>query len=57
MYNPDTELLFPMRVVPFLKTVRGEEWANLIGHLQDGTCTSVERYAFVLMMVRMGGVR
>ena len=55
MYNPDTELLFPLRVIPFLQAVRGEEWSNLIDRLRDGKTTPVERYAFVLMMVRMGG--
>ena len=55
MYNPDTELLFPQRVIPFLKAVRGADWANLIDRLQDEQCTPTEKYAFVLMMVRMGG--
>ena len=55
MYNPDTELLFPLRVIPSLKSTRGEEWAALIDKLHSGDCTRIEKYAFVLMMVRMGG--
>jgi len=55
MYNPDTELLFPMRVIPQLKSLRGEEWADLIEKLNSDECTRIEKYAFVLMMVRIGG--
>lgn len=55
MYNPDTELLFPLRVIPLLKSLRGEEWAALVDKLHSGDCTRTEKYAFVLMMVRMGG--
>ena len=55
MYNPDTELLFPMRVIPLLKTLRGEEWAALVEKLHTGECTRPEKLAFVLMMVRMSG--
>jgi hypothetical protein len=55
MYNPDTDLLFPLRVIPQLKTMRGEEWSKVIERFQAGDFTRVEKYAFVLMMVRMGG--
>jgi hypothetical protein len=55
MYNPDTELLFPMRVIPLLRTLRGEDWAALIDRLHSGDRTRSELYAFVLMMVRMSG--
>jgi hypothetical protein len=55
MYNPDTELLFPLRVIPSLKAVRGEEWAALVEKVHSGDCTRIEMYAFVLMMVRLGG--
>jgi hypothetical protein len=55
MYNPDTELLFPMRVIPLLKSLRGEEWASLVEMQQSNDCTRLEKYAFVLMMVRMSG--
>lgn len=55
MYNPDTDLLFPLRVIPQLKTVRGEEWAEFIERYQAGEFSRQEKVAFVLMMVRMGG--
>jgi radical SAM superfamily enzyme len=55
MYNPDTEILFPMRVIPYLKTMRGEEWSQFVDRLSSPECSKAERFAFVLMMVRLGG--
>jgi hypothetical protein len=56
MYNPDTELLFPLRVIPHLRASRsGETWTALIDKLGSKECTRVERLAFVMIMVRMGG--
>jgi hypothetical protein len=55
MYNPDTEVLFPLRVLPALRTLHGEEWRNLVDHLQSGSALPVEKYAVVLMMVRICG--
>jgi hypothetical protein len=55
MYNPDTEVLFPERVIPSLRSLHGEEWSRLIDHLQSTSADPAERHAFVLMMVRMCG--
>jgi hypothetical protein len=56
MYNPDTELLFPLRVIPHLRASRpGEAWNKLIEHLSSPDCPRAERLAFVLMIVRLGG--
>lgn len=44
-----------MRVIPLLKTLRGEEWAALVEMQQSSDCTWLEKYAFVLMMVRISG--
>lgn len=55
MYNQDTEVLFPSRVIPTLRTLHHEEWRQLIDRVDSKECTPVERYAFVLMMVRMCG--
>jgi hypothetical protein len=56
MYNPDTELLFPLRVIPQLKSSRsGEDWASLVDRFGAGETSRVEKLAFVLMMVRLGG--
>jgi len=55
MYNADTELLFPLRVVSSLRGMRGEEWNRLVDHIESTDCTKSEQYAFVLMMVRLNG--
>jgi hypothetical protein len=55
MYNSDTEVLFPSRVIPQLRPLHGEEWRALIDRLRSAESTPTERYAFVLMMVRMCG--
>jgi hypothetical protein len=55
MYNPDTEVLFPLRVLPMLRTLHGDQWSSLVDRIHSAECPSIERYAFVLMMVRMCG--
>ena len=55
MYNNDTELLFPSRVIPTLRTLRGEGWRNLVDQLESQSLEGVEHAAFTMMMVRMGG--
>ena len=55
MYNSDTELLFPSRVIPGLRTLRNDKWAELIDLVSDKNPNAVEYMAFVLMMVRLGG--
>lgn len=55
MYNPDTELLFPPRVIPALRNLRGEVWRALIDELLAAGETSPDRLGFVLMMARECG--
>src|SRR5512146_3423457 len=55
MYNSDTEVLFPSRIIPQLQSLHGEEWHRLVDHIRSAESTPAERYAFVLMMVRMCG--
>jgi hypothetical protein len=55
MLNTDTELLFPMRVIPFLVDLRGEDFQELVRSLSNGERTQNEIIAFSLMMVRMAG--
>ncbi|NUM49351.1 MAG: hypothetical protein HUU38_32020 [Anaerolineales bacterium] len=53
--NLDTELLFPSRVIPALRDLRGETWHTLIEHVDEHPPTSPEKKTFVLMMVKLGG--
>jgi hypothetical protein len=55
MYNSDTEVLFPSRIIPQLQPLHGEEWGRLVDHICSAESLPAERYAFVLMMVRMCG--
>jgi len=55
MYNADTELLYPMRVTPYLKNVRDEKWNILIEHMLSKECSTQEHLAFTLMMVKLDG--
>jgi len=55
MYNEDTDLLFPLRVIPSLKELRGIEWGNLIETVNFAEQIDERSLAFVLLMVRMGG--
>ena len=55
MYNPDTEVFFPLRVVPQLRGLRGEAWNQLVDQIQSGEASLTQKGAFVLMMVRIGG--
>ena len=55
MFNPDTELLFPLRVIPLLGRIRGEKWRTLISRMNSSNAKYSEKLAFVLMMARLDG--
>jgi hypothetical protein len=51
----DTDFLFPPRIIPYLRDLRGEEWMGLVDRSGDVPADDLERLAFVLMMVRLAG--
>ena len=53
MYNPDTDLLFPPRILPALRDLRGTIWQELVTNVIAAGPESLEQIAFVLMMARM----
>ena len=55
MYNSDTELLFPTRVVASLTGQRADAWQALVEKVSGPEGTRLEQTAIVLMMVRLGG--
>ncbi len=55
MLNTDTELLFPIRVIPSLRELRGDPWLALIDRLSATGADEIDQVAFSLMMVRLGG--
>lgn len=54
IYNKDTELIFPTRVISTLKGLKGEIWDSLINEVDIMTINSNEKRAFVLMMAKIG---
>ena len=53
MPNPDTSLLFPPRVIPFLRDERGEAWRDLVVGVERSAADSPDRAGFILMMARL----
>lgn len=55
MFNTDTELLFPLRVIPSLGDLRGTEWQELIDHLSGDDAGQDEKIAFTALVVKLAG--
>ena len=55
MYNPDTELLFPQRVIPDLRDLRDGQWADFVDLISEQDPASEGRMAFELLMIRLCG--
>jgi hypothetical protein len=55
MYNNDTELLFPSRVIKDLAGLRGPEWDDLVNRVKNLAEDSADHLAFVLMMTKLDG--
>lgn len=52
-FDSRTELLFPPRLIPDLKDLRGEEWSELIEQVASLPETHPDTLAFCLMMIRL----
>ncbi len=55
MGHEDTELLFPPRLIPVLRDLRGDAWRELVDKIFQQEKNSLDRLAFVLMMSRLDG--
>ena len=55
MYNDDTELIFPSRVMEALEDLRGEEWEALVSRVRALPEEDEEHLAFVLLMAGLNG--
>jgi hypothetical protein len=55
MYNSDTELLFPPRIIPALRSLRGPAWKKMVEQAEKSGDSSPEKIGFVLLMVRING--
>ena len=55
MYQNDTEMLFPPRVIPALRTLRGVCWQELADRASQACEGHIDELAFSLMMIRLDG--
>lgn len=53
MYGKDTDIIFPLRVLPHLRGLRAEPWALLVDRVRVAPEASIEALAFTLLMVRL----
>lgn len=51
----ENALFFPRHIIPSLRGLRGEQWANLVDHVAKLPDTHEDVLAFMLMMVRLDG--
>ena len=51
----NTDFLFPPRVIPELRNLRGDDWEIIVDSIVDVPSDNIKRLAFVLMMVRLAG--
>jgi hypothetical protein len=54
MVYTKAELLFPARLIPILRDLRGEKWVQLVDRVSDLHDTHPDTLAFVLMMIKLG---
>jgi hypothetical protein len=52
-YLTDAEMLFPVRVIPSLRNLRGADWKSLVDQLSIQSETDPDVLAFALMMIRL----
>ena len=50
-----TEMMFPPRVIPKLKDLRGKGWQKLVDRVSALPETHPDKLAFMLMMIRLDG--
>jgi hypothetical protein len=55
MYQSDTEILFPMRVAPHLRDLRGNLWQATVDRACSSEDASLDQLALTLVMVRLAG--
>ncbi|MCH7586589.1 MAG: hypothetical protein IIC78_00930 [Chloroflexi bacterium] len=55
MYHSDTEILFPMRVAPNLRDLRGGKWRKLVSKVMKEKDASTNQLAFSLLLIRLNG--
>jgi len=55
LYQNDAEMLFPARVIPLLRDLRGSDWKQLIDQISVQPESEPDVLAFGLFMIRLNG--
>jgi len=55
VYHSDTEILFPMRVAPGLRDLRGRKWRRIVERSLEAPDGEEPQLAFGLMLIRLAG--
>jgi len=55
VYHSDTEILFPMRVAPGLRDLRGRKWRRLVEQAMQAPDGDGPQLAFGLLLIRLAG--
>lgn len=55
VYTSDTDVMFPLRVIPHLRSLRGDVWKAIIDEVAADDASLISQAAFTLMMVKLGG--
>ena len=55
MFNPDTDFIFPSRVIPALRDLIGPDWRKLADEAAAAPLTDPKHLSFVLLMVGLNG--
>jgi hypothetical protein len=55
VYQDDTDILFPMRVAPALRDLRGTLWRELVDRACCSPDASEDQLAFSLLLIRLSG--
>ena len=55
MYQSDAEILYPSRVTPKLRNIRGRQWQKLVQRVLSHPVGDDKSLAFGLMMIRLDG--
>jgi len=53
LYQSDAEMLFPTRVIPSLRSLRGEDWCRFVDQVASQPEGDPDVLAFGLMMIRL----
>lgn len=53
LYQNDAEMLFPDRVIPSLRELRGNDWKALVEQVSSQSASDPDLLAFGLMMIRL----